>query len=216
MVKHNNILPNVHLRKHWQRWVKTFFNQPGRKRRRLDARKLKATKVFPRPLQPVRPIVQSCSQRYSGRPRIGRGFTLDELKKANISEKFARSVGIAVDHRRKNRNTEAFKRNVDRLAAYKSKLVLLPRNPKKLKKAAKNSTIAETDAKADGQVQNKTRDVIALPKVELKEKPIKITPAMKLFNPKVTLKLELVNQKWKGKREKRAKEEAAKATDEAK
>ena len=92
MVKHNNILPNVHLRKHWQRWVKTFFDQAGRKRRRLEARKEKAARIFPRPLHSLRPVVASCSNRYAGRPRIGRGFTLDEVSAAGFSTKFAQTI----------------------------------------------------------------------------------------------------------------------------
>jgi len=43
MVRHNNVLPNVHLRKHWQRiGVRTWFNQAGRKKRRLENRRAKA------------------------------------------------------------------------------------------------------------------------------------------------------------------------------
>jgi len=34
MVKHNNVIPNEHFRKHWQNYVKTWFNQPARKTRR--------------------------------------------------------------------------------------------------------------------------------------------------------------------------------------
>lgn len=211
MVKHNNILPNIHLRKHWQRWVKTFFDQPGRKRRRLEARRAKAARVFPRPLQALRPVVMSCTNRYAGRPRIGRGFTLDEIAKAGISERFARTVGISVDHRRKNRNAEAFKKNVERLSAYKQKLVLLPRNAKKVNKAIKNQTIADSTVKADTLVQNKHATVLATRGVSLREKPSKITAPMKGFNPKAALKVEWANQRWKGKREKKAKEAAAQA-----
>jgi large subunit ribosomal protein L13e len=29
MVKHNNVIVNVHLRKHWQKRTKTHFNQPA-------------------------------------------------------------------------------------------------------------------------------------------------------------------------------------------
>lgn len=57
MVKHNNVLANVHLRKHWARFVKTWFNQPARKQRRVIARQTKAAKVFPRPLEKLRPVV---------------------------------------------------------------------------------------------------------------------------------------------------------------
>lgn len=34
MVKHNNVVPNGHFKKHWQNYVKTSFNQPARKTRR--------------------------------------------------------------------------------------------------------------------------------------------------------------------------------------
>lgn len=206
MVKHNNILPNIHLRKHWQRWVKTFFDQPGRKRRRLEARRAKAAKVFPRPLQALRPIVQSCSNRYAGRPRIGRGFTLEEIAQAGLTRQFARSIGVSVDHRRKSRTTESFQRNVARLKAYKEKLVLLPVNAKKVRKAAKGLTIADSTVKADTLTQNTHRQVVAVRGVVLREKSVKLSAPMKAFNPKVTIKQEWSNQRNAGKREKKAKD----------
>ena len=36
--------------------------------------------------------------------RIGKGFTLDELREAKISIKLAPTIGIAVDHRRRTEN----------------------------------------------------------------------------------------------------------------
>lgn len=208
MVKHNNILPNVHLRKHWQRWVKTFFDQPGRKRRRLENRKAKAARIFPRPLESLRPIVASCTNRYAGKPRIGRGFTLDELAQAGLSASFARTVGISVDHRRKSRTLDAFQRNIARLKAYKEKLVLLPRDGKTVKKGKKDQTVADSDAKVDTQVQNTNRQVLAFRGVSIREKAVKLTAAQKAFNPKEQMKTEWMNKKWAGKREKRAREAA--------
>lgn len=38
MVKHNNVVPNAHFKKHWQNYVKTWFNQPARKTRRRIGR----------------------------------------------------------------------------------------------------------------------------------------------------------------------------------
>ena len=76
MVKHNNQLQNVHLRKHWQRFVKTWFNQPARKQRRLHARQAKAAALFPRPLERLRPVTRGNTRRYNGKLRYGRGFTL--------------------------------------------------------------------------------------------------------------------------------------------
>ncbi len=59
MVRHNNALANIHLRKHWMRiGVRTWFNQPGRKARRLANRKAKAAAMHPRPLCRLRPIVR--------------------------------------------------------------------------------------------------------------------------------------------------------------
>jgi large subunit ribosomal protein L13e len=48
MVRHNNVLPNVHLNKDWQGRVKTWFDQAGRKRRRRQNRLAKARLVGPK------------------------------------------------------------------------------------------------------------------------------------------------------------------------
>lgn len=60
--------------------------------------------MFPRPAAgPLRPIVRGQTVRYNSKQRLGRGFTLDELKAAGISSKMAPTIGIAVDYRRTNR-----------------------------------------------------------------------------------------------------------------
>jgi large subunit ribosomal protein L13e len=104
MVKHNNVLPNVHLRKHWQKNVRTWLNQAGRKNRRLQARRAKALATSPRPLERLRPTVRCQTIRYNHRARLGKGFTLAEIKAVGLGVQFAKSVGINVDHRRKNRS----------------------------------------------------------------------------------------------------------------
>jgi len=98
---HNNVLHGNHFRKDWQRRVRTWFNQPGRKIRRRTARKAKAAKLGVRPLTLLRPAVRGQTVRYNRKLREGRGFTLAELKEAGINRKEARGVGIVVDHRRK-------------------------------------------------------------------------------------------------------------------
>ena len=108
MVKHNNVIPNVHLRKHWQRNVRVWLNQAGRKQRRLTVRRAKAAAIAPRPLDKLRPSVRCQTIRYNHRPRLGRGFTLAEIKSVGLGVQFARSVGINVDYRRKNRSQEGF------------------------------------------------------------------------------------------------------------
>lgn len=64
--------------------------------------------------------------------RRGKGFTLLEVKRAGIVNKaYARTIGIAVDHRRSNHSEESLELNVALLKTYLSKLVLYPRNPQK-------------------------------------------------------------------------------------
>merc|ERR1712122_29538 len=82
--KRNNMVPNGHFHKQWQNYVKTWFNQPARKKRRHAHRVAKARRVFPRPTQALRPIVRCPTFRYNSRVRAGRGFALEELKAAKI------------------------------------------------------------------------------------------------------------------------------------
>lgn len=132
-VKHNNVISKNHFRKQWQRRVRTHFDQPGRKLRRRNARLAKAAAVAPRPVDKLRPVVRCPTVKYNRRVREGRGFTFEELKEAKLAPAYARSIGIAVDHRRKNLSVEGLQANVDRLTAYKSKLILFPRKLKKPK-----------------------------------------------------------------------------------
>ena len=102
-----------HYRKYWQKHVRTWFNQPARAIRRRSHRAEQAKKRFPRPTAGLlRPVVHPPTQRYNYKVRLGRGFTLDELKAAGIPRKQALTIGIAVDHRRKNRCTESLQTNV--------------------------------------------------------------------------------------------------------
>ncbi|KAI5434652.1 60S ribosomal protein L13B [Lathyrus oleraceus] len=108
MVKHNNVIPNEHFRKHWQNYVKTWFNQPARKTRRRLARQKKAVKIFPRPTAgPLRPIVHGQTAKYN--------------------------MKLRADHRRRNRSLEGLQANVQRLKTYKAKLVVFPRRGRKTK-----------------------------------------------------------------------------------
>merc|ERR1719510_1832801 len=122
---HNNVIHNNHFRKDWQRYVKTFFNQPAKKKKRYLRRKEKAARLAPRPVDLLRPAVRCPSIRYNMKLRKGRGFTPAELKAAGLSSKNARTIGIAVDMRRKNKSEEGFQRNVARLKEYMSKVVIL-------------------------------------------------------------------------------------------
>merc|ERR1712000_360200 len=107
-MKHNNAIPRNHFKKDWQNRVKTWFDQPARKQRRRVNRAKKAARVFPRPVAGLlRPLVQAPTKKYNAKTRLGRGFTLEELKAAGVSRYQARSIGIAVDHRRKTARKKA-------------------------------------------------------------------------------------------------------------
>merc|ERR1712200_144546 len=106
--KGNQLVPNGHFHKDWQKYVKTWFNQPARKIRRQKKRNQKAARLAPRPTQLLRP--------------------------AGLSKNMARTIGIAVDTRRRNRSVESLQNNAQRLKEFQSKLILFPLNAKKPKK----------------------------------------------------------------------------------
>lgn len=128
-MKHNNVLPNGHFRKHWEKNVRTWFNQPGRKHRRRMNRLKKAAAAAPRPADgSLRPLVRCPTLRYCTKVRAGRGFSLGEIRAAGLGRLYARSIGIAVDHRRRTISNV----NKARLAEYVSKIVFLPKDGSKV------------------------------------------------------------------------------------
>jgi len=133
-IKHNQKIVNNHFRKDWQRRVRTHFDQPGKKSSRRTARQAKAAAVAPRPLDKLRPIVRCPTLKYNRRVRAGRGFTLAELKEAGIPRRFAVTIGIAVDGRRQNLSEESLAANVERLKAYKERVIVFPRRSNAPKK----------------------------------------------------------------------------------
>lgn len=203
-MKHNNVIPNVHQRKHWQKYVRTWFNQPARKRRHLEARRLKAAKLFPRPTETLRPTVHAQTIRYNSKQKIGRGFSLQEIKEAGLGVAFARSIGITVDHRRRNKSNESLEANKRRLQSYISKLVLFPRG-KEAKKGLVNDSAKESLEKV---VQNNERVVLGKAVVSRRVKAVTAKVAGDLAKEKVyrKLRLEMMNQKHDGKRREKAKE----------
>ncbi|SCU78547.1 LAFA_0A07140g1_1 [Lachancea sp. 'fantastica'] len=129
IAKNLPILKN-HFRKHWQERVKVHFDQAGKKVSRRSARAAKAAKIAPRPLDLLRPVVKPPTIKYNRKVRAGRGFTLREVRAAGLTPAYARTIGIAVDHRRQNRNQEIFDLNVQRLKEFQSKVIVFPRNGK--------------------------------------------------------------------------------------
>jgi len=201
----NNVLPSNHFRKDWQRYVKTWFNQPGRKLRRRNARKAKAATLGVRPLTLLRPAVRCQTVQYNTKVREGRGFTLGELKEAGISRKSALKLGIVVDHRRRNLSVEGKVVNVERLKAYKERLVVFPRKAGKPKKG---------DSSPDDLKAPTTRQPLSLPPASVPEQPRKITQEERDFNAYKTLRNYRAEARFEGVRKIRAakkeEEEAAK------
>jgi len=168
----------------------------------------KSKELFPRPLQKLRPVVSSATRRYAGKVRYGRGFTLAEIKAAGLSAAFARTVGISVDHRRTSTSEEQLQLNVERLNAYKSKLILFPRKDGKAKKGLINDATAAQvkSASAAAQVRGKV-----LPKgtVAKEDKFEAITPDMKKFLAHSTSRIAWTTARYTARRAKKAAEKAA-------
>jgi large subunit ribosomal protein L13e len=138
MVKHNNQIPNIHCRKKYcassrgPLKVRLSLDQATRKKSRRLARAKKVAAIAPAPLQKLRPLVHCPTQKYSAKIRLGRGFTIEELKAVKLHPKQAMNIGIAIDYRRHNHCEESLKLNVERLEEYKNRLVFLTKKNKEL------------------------------------------------------------------------------------
>merc|ERR1712061_36292 len=196
--KRNNIVPNQHFRKDWQNYVKTWFNQPARKIRRRQNRVAKAAKVAPRPIGKLRPVVSCPTYKYNLKQRAGRGFTLEEVKAAGLSKKFARTIGIAVDHRRRNKSVESLQLNSQRLKEFKSKMILFPINAKKPRKG---DATAEEMSKA---VQLAGTKVMAPKAVTKRPRAMAITADMQAFKAFQTIRQARAFKRLHGIRAKKA------------
>merc|ERR1711973_10945 len=199
-MKHNNVLPNAHFHKDWQNRVKTWFNQPGRKKSRRVARQKKALAIAPRPVAGLlRPVVRCPTYKDNTKVRMGRGFTLEELKTAGISRKYAATIGLCVDHRRKNRGTESLQTNVQRLKEYKSKLIIFPKKAS----APKAGDSDPSELALPTQLQGKIMPIVAS-KPSIKARVI--TEEEKKMDCFKTMRIERANRRLAGIRARRKKE----------
>merc|ERR1711920_1065026 len=205
----NNVIPNVHFRKvngmqHGQFnrvMMRTWFDQAGRKKSRANNRKEKAKKLFPRPAAGLlRPVVHPPTQRYNMKLRLGKGFTLDELREAKIPPKKAITIGIAVDHRRRNRCAESLQANVDRLKLYMSKLLVFPR--KSGKKDVKKGDTPKSELQ--NVAQNTLKEIIPIPKPSTEIEARVMTAAEKEASAYKKLKKARTDLKYDGAKRKKA------------
>jgi len=210
-IKHNQQIPHNHFRKDWQRRVRVHFDQPGRKLRRRNARLSKAAAVAPRPVDKLRPIVRCPTIKYNRRVRAGRGFTLAELKEAGIPRKLAPTIGISVDPRRQNLSVESLAANVERLKAYRARLILFPRKAGQHKK--EDSSKEEVQGVKKGEYVKSTKVALPIAPVDTEIKEISKDDLPKPVEGGAYRKLREARSEARnlGKREKRAKEKADEA-----
>jgi len=165
------------------------------------ARKAKAERIAPRPVSGLlRPAVRCPTQRYNTKIRYGRGFTLKELKEAGINPKQAVSIGIGIDYRRKNRSVEGLQANVERLKAYKARLIVFPLKGGKVKKG--DSTAEETSAATQFK-----GEILPIVQPKAKIETMAITEDMKKASAVRQYKQERATQYITGKRRWAKKEE---------
>merc|ERR1719215_2547340 len=185
----------------------------------------KAARLAPRPAAGLlRPVVHPPTQHYNMKLRLGKGFTLEELKEAKIPAKLAPTIGIAVDHRRRNRCTESLQANVNRLKLYKSKLLIFPKKSGKKgvkkgdtpksklqnfpKKSGKKGVKKGDTPKSELQTvaQNTLKEIIPIEQPGLRVKARAITAAEKESSAYKTLKKARTNLKYDGAKRKKAAE----------
>jgi large subunit ribosomal protein L13e len=162
------------------------------------ARQAKAAKVFPRPVAGLlRPVVTPPTQRYNFKVRKGRGFTPAELKKAGVPMKLARTIGIAVDKRRRNKNEVSLAANVERIKEYQSKLVVFPKSGKKAKQGD------ATKEQLANVAQNTHKDIIPIKRAKMTVTARKITEADRKVSVFETLRKRHIDRKLEPKRAKK-------------
>jgi len=159
--------------------------------------------MFPRPISKLRPLVTCQTQKFAGKVKFGRGFSLAELKEAKLTPAFAQTVGISVDHRRHNKSADMQDANVKRLNDYKAKLILFPKHEGKLKKGEIADSSAE---KVKAAAQNKTTGVFGLPAVDKSLEKAALTKEMKAQKTYAKLRQARIDARYNGKRIKAAKE----------
>jgi len=152
--------------------------------------------------------VRCSSIKYNSKVRLGRGFTLNELRGAGLTKQFAQTIGIAVDHRRKNRSEGPLAENIARLKQYKAQLILWPKRKESQKHPRKaNEASPEERDKA-------TQFTGELLPIRHKEECVKaqVLEPMGKGSAYVTLRRARADLKYAGMRKKRAaaREEKAK------
>lgn len=150
----------------------------------------------------LRPVVTCPTQKYNTKRRLGRGFSLEELKGAGLSANFARTIGISVDPRRTNKSVESLQRNVARLKNYRAKLILFPKRAGKPMKGDSTEEELKMAQQLEGVVMPVKRSVLSV------EAPRAVTQEEKDFRAYNALRFARHSKRVAGARAKKAKDEA--------
>lgn len=154
--------------------VKLGLNQASKKKSRRIQRAARAAKIAPAPLKRLHPVVHCPTQKYSSKLRLGKGFTLEELKAVKLHPRKALQIGISIDYRRRNRCEESLNVNVARLQEYLSKVVVVDK-----KKGVAAPAVTPTQG---GTIQP---IVAAAAPLEIQD----VTEAMKSFKAYTTMRV---------------------------
>jgi large subunit ribosomal protein L13e len=132
----------------------------------------------------------------------------DNSQEAGIPRKLAPTIGISVDSRRQNLSTASLAVNVDRLKAYRARLILFPRKLGQHKKGD-----ASKDEIKDVKTSTHVSHALPIVSVSREIKEIKKSAMPKPVEGGAYRKLRDARSEAKnvGKREKRAKEKADEA-----
>jgi large subunit ribosomal protein L13e len=152
--------------------------------------------IISSPTHMLRPAVRGQTNKYNRKIRLGRGFTLKELRTAGItSQLYARSIGIAIDTRRKDTCNETLNTNVNRLKDYLNRIILYPRKGHYDKKPIIKEATKERLSGPDAKFQNTTKTVLPLPQPESAVSLVSITKEMTSLEAYKTLRKEWKQQK---------------------
>ena len=148
-----------------RKWRHDLTNQ-GHKRHPREHRARRQKLLAPNPTHLLRPIVRGQTNKYNTKRRLGRGFTKKELESAGIKGlSYARSIGIAIDLRRKDTCSETLNVNTERIKNYISRIILYPRKKNDKKPQVKEATQEQLNT-PEAKEQNKSKVVIEFPKEE--------------------------------------------------
>jgi large subunit ribosomal protein L13e len=127
-----------------------------------------------------------------------------------LGVEFAKTIGITVDHRRKNRSQESFEANKARLTNYLSKLVLYPKHEGHYVSKAKNGILNDTPKDQQTVATAPTVNVLA-PLVKRVRSVSKIElERLRKSSAYRSIRQEWNNQRNEGIRQKKAREAAEK------